>query len=99
MMDELTRPVDLLAGPVWTAALFKAAPDRFFWYDRSHHIAMDGFAGGLFTRRVASIYTALAGGTETGKWPFGSLHPLLTVEAALCRQQPIRLFPPFLPNT
>jgi nonribosomal peptide synthetase DhbF len=82
MMDELTRPVDLLAGPVWTAALFKAAPDRFFWYDRSHHIAMDGFAGGLFTRRVASIYTALAEGRAIGKSPFGSLALLLAEEAA-----------------
>ncbi|MDB5406692.1 MAG: dimodular nonribosomal peptide synthase [Rhodospirillales bacterium] len=82
MMEELTRPVDLLAGPLWTSALFKAAPDRFFWYHRSHHIVMDGFAGGLFARRVASIYTARAEGRPIGESPFGSLSVLLGEEAA-----------------
>ena len=82
MMDELTRPVDLLAGPLWTSALFKAAPDRFFWYHRGHHIVMDGYAGGLFARRVATIYTALAEGRPVEKSPFGSLALLLEEEAA-----------------
>jgi len=81
MMDELTRPVDLLTGPLWTSALFKAAPDRFFWYHRSHHIVMDGYTGGLFARRVATIYTALAGGRPVEASPFGSLASLLEEEA------------------
>src|SRR6267378_4249031 len=47
MMAELVRPVDLLTGPLWVCALFKAAPEHYFWYHRSHHIVMDGFTGGL----------------------------------------------------
>ena len=62
MMAELTRPVDLLASPLWVSALFKIAPAHFIWYHRSHHIIMDGFTAGLFARRVASVYTALADG-------------------------------------
>jgi amino acid adenylation domain-containing protein/thioester reductase-like protein len=81
MMDELTRPVDLLTGPLWTSALFKAGPDRFFWYHRSHHIVMDGFTGGLFARRVATIYSALAEGRPVEKSPFGTLALLLGEEA------------------
>src|SRR5579859_243839 len=48
MMAELGRPIDLVTSPLWASALFKAAPDHFFWYHRSHHIVMDGFTGGLF---------------------------------------------------
>jgi nonribosomal peptide synthetase DhbF len=82
MMEELTRPVDLLTSTLWTSALFQAAPDHFFWYHRSHHIVMDGFTGGLFARRVANIYTALTDGRPVKESPFGPLALLLEEEAA-----------------
>jgi nonribosomal peptide synthetase DhbF len=80
MMAELTRPVDLLKGPLWVCALFKAAPDRYFWYHRSHHIVMDGFTGGLFARRVAEIYTAFVEGRAPEEDTFGPLVMLLEEE-------------------
>src|ERR1700726_4344554 len=82
MMAELTRPVDLLTGPLWVCALFKAAPDRYFWYHRGHHIVMDGFTGGLFARRVAEIYTALAERRSPEDGTFRPLLVLLEEEAA-----------------
>src|SRR3984893_125408 len=81
MMAELTRPVDLLTGLLWVCALFKAAPDRYFWYHRSHHIVMDGFTGGLFARRVTEIYTAFAEGRSPEEDTFGPLVMLLEEEA------------------
>ncbi len=82
MRAELTRPVDLLTDPLWVCALFKAAPDRYFWYHRSHHIVMDGFTAGLFARRVAEIYTALAEGRSPEDGTFGPLELLLEEETA-----------------
>jgi nonribosomal peptide synthetase DhbF len=82
MMAELTRPIDLLTGPLWVCALFKAAPDHYFWYHRSHHIVMDGFTGGLFARRVAEIYTALAERRAPEVGTFGPLALLLDEETA-----------------
>ncbi|MGC2779634.1 MAG: amino acid adenylation domain-containing protein, partial [Bradyrhizobium sp.] len=82
MMAELTQPVDLLTGPLWTCALFKAAADHYFWYHRSHHIVMDGFTGGLFARRVAQIYTALTEGRAPEQGTFGPLALLLEEETA-----------------
>jgi nonribosomal peptide synthetase DhbF len=82
MTAELTRPVDLLTGPLWVCALFKAAPDRYFWYHRSHHIVMDGFTGGLFARRVAEIYSALAEGRSPEEGAFGPLALLVEEETA-----------------
>ncbi|WP_374090326.1 non-ribosomal peptide synthase/polyketide synthase [Methylomicrobium lacus] len=83
MMAELTRPVDLLTGTLWTSALFKIASDRFVWYHRSHHIIMDGFTAGLFTRRVASLYTALVEGrSPSDDDAFAPLSLLIEEDAA-----------------
>jgi len=82
MMAELAGPVALSAGPLWASALFKAAPDRFFWYHRSHHIVMDGFTGGLFARRVAGLYSAFAENRAPDASPFEPLDLLLEEEAA-----------------
>src|ERR1700704_4288830 len=87
MRAELSRPVDLLTGPLWVCALFKAAPDRYFWYHRSHHIVMDGFTGGLFARRVAEIYTAFAEGRSPQDGTFGPLALLLEEETAYRRSE------------
>ncbi|PTL85183.1 myxochelin non-ribosomal peptide synthetase MxcG [Vitiosangium sp. GDMCC 1.1324] len=81
MRDDLARPVDLSRGPLFAEALFKAAPDRFFWFQRVHHIAMDGFGFSLLARRVAELYTARAAGRpSTGG--FGSLRAVLDEDAA-----------------
>src|ERR1700716_1277512 len=80
MMAELTRPVDLLTGPLWVCALFKAAPEQYFWYHRGHHIIMDGFSGGLLARGAAEIYTAFAEGRSPDEDRFGPLEFLLEEE-------------------
>jgi enterobactin synthetase component F len=58
MMQEVTRPVDLGRDPLWVSALLKASDDRYFWYQRAHHIVYDGYGGGLVARRLAEVYTA-----------------------------------------
>nr|AAG31130.1 MxcG [Stigmatella aurantiaca Sg a15] len=81
MKADLAQTVDLSRGPLFTEALFKAAPDRFFWYQRIHHIAMDGFGFSLLARRVAEVYTALAAGRPiTGG--FGSFQAVLDEDVA-----------------
>src|SRR5262249_22821945 len=82
MKADLARPVDPTRGPLFAFALFKAAPDRFFWYARYHHVVMDGFAMGLVARRVADLYTRLAAGRETNDDAFGSLTALVEQDAA-----------------
>ena len=59
MKDDLMRPVDLTHRPLFAFALFKAAPDRYFWYLRFQHIVMDGFSLAIFAQRVAEVYTGL----------------------------------------
>src|SRR4030081_361909 len=62
MMHEVTHPVDLRKDPLWVSALLKASHDRYFWYQRAHHIVYDGYGGGLVARRLAELYTAYTRG-------------------------------------
>ncbi|WP_225411400.1 myxochelin non-ribosomal peptide synthetase MxcG [Stigmatella hybrida] len=62
MKVDLSRTVELSQGPLFAHALLKAGPQRFFWFQRAHHIALDGFGFSLMARRVAEVYTAKAAG-------------------------------------
>ncbi|MFF7730906.1 amino acid adenylation domain-containing protein [Streptomyces sp. NPDC008001] len=82
MEADLARPLDLTSVPLFTCALFKAAPDRFFWYQRVHHIVMDGFSAALVIQRICEIYTALSRGLPVDDETFGPLRLLLEEERA-----------------
>jgi amino acid adenylation domain-containing protein len=76
MRADLARPVDLARAPV-TVALLKLAGDRFLWYHRYHHIAIDYYGIVLGTRRLAEVYTALASGAPVRPSGYGRLRPFL----------------------
>ena len=82
MMEELSRPVDLANDPLWVSALFKAAEDRYYWYQRAHHVIYDGYSGGMIARRLAELYSAYVEGREPADCDFGSLQELVEAEAA-----------------
>ncbi|TYC64547.1 amino acid adenylation domain-containing protein [Streptomyces sp. CB01881] len=63
MQADMGVPFDIRTGPLFREVLFKISEDRFFWYQRIHHIAFDGFSGRLLWNRVAEIYAELAGGS------------------------------------
>ena len=82
MKADLAKPIDVTHGPLFGYALFKAAPDRFLWYSRYHHIVADGVGLALVARRVAEVYTALVAGPTVDSSAFGSLVALLEDDAA-----------------
>jgi enterobactin synthetase component F len=82
MLEELSRPVDLANDPLWVSALFKAAEDRYYWYQRAHHVVYDGYSGGVVARRLAELYNAYLEEREPEACEFGSLQELVEAEAA-----------------
>ena len=82
MKADLARPIDPTRGPLFGFALFKASPDRFFWYARYHHIIMDAFGMWLVARRLAQVYTRLSNGRSVPEEPSCSLAVLLNDDAA-----------------
>ncbi|MFJ2810852.1 amino acid adenylation domain-containing protein [Kitasatospora sp. NPDC087271] len=82
MRADLSTPVGLTRDPLFRQALFAVAPDRFLWYQRVHHIVVDGFSMSLIARRVAKTYTGLVEGGGGARPAFGPLSLLLAHDAA-----------------
>ncbi|MEU0303819.1 amino acid adenylation domain-containing protein [Streptomyces sp. NPDC006175] len=82
MRADLAEPFDLAAGPLFRHALFRVGEERWLWYQRIHHLVMDGFGYSLLVRRTAEVYTALARGEEPGPQAFGALADLVAEEGA-----------------
>nr|AJV88375.1 MfnC [Streptomyces drozdowiczii] len=82
MRSDLARPMDLVYGPAFTQILFQAAPDRFLWYQRIHHVVIDGYGLSLVVRRVADVYSALVRGLPADEGAFPPLRDLLDEDTA-----------------
>ncbi|WP_026869105.1 non-ribosomal peptide synthetase [Inquilinus limosus] len=83
MKADYSRPLNPLTDELWFSAVLKIADDAFIWYHRVHHLLMDGLSGGLCTRRVAELYTAMVEDrAPTDETAFGSLAEILEEEAA-----------------
>lgn len=50
--------------------LLKVGDDRWFWYQRYHHLCLDGYSFAALTRRIVQIQTELADGSKPGHAPF-----------------------------
>ena len=84
---DLAAPVDPTrshrdGGRVWTAALCKLGERRWWWYQRIHHVAIDGYGFSIIIRRVAEVYSALVAGEDPGESPFAGLGELIADERA-----------------
>ncbi|MDH6217842.1 amino acid adenylation domain-containing protein, partial [Streptomyces pseudovenezuelae] len=79
MRAEFRRPALLTDGPLFAFALLKLGPEHHFWYQRYHHLIVDGPAAGPIASRVGRLYDALL----TGRAPEGRpLEPLSVLLAA-----------------
>ncbi|MGY0487949.1 amino acid adenylation domain-containing protein [Streptomyces sp. WG-D5] len=81
MREDLDRPCDLATGPLFAHALFRVGERRWLWYQRIHHLVIDGFGYSLLVRRTAEVYTALVRGDDPGPRTFETLADLLAVDA------------------
>ncbi|MGH7864976.1 MAG: amino acid adenylation domain-containing protein, partial [Candidatus Binataceae bacterium] len=81
MMEDVMRPLDLANDPLWFAALFKVADDRYLWYQRGHHVVYDGYSAGMIARRLAELYSGYVAGRDPTACEFGSLQALVEAEA------------------
>lgn len=64
MRRDTDTPLDLTRDPVAAFTLFRLSDERYFWYERVHHLAIDGYGWVLITNRVAELYSAAINGTN-----------------------------------
>ncbi|MFI6497350.1 amino acid adenylation domain-containing protein [Nonomuraea typhae] len=82
MHADLAEPADPTGDGLVRQVVFAIGEDRHYWYQRAHHILLDGYAHTQLQRRVAAVCTALAAGREPGPSPFLPLAEALAQEAA-----------------
>ncbi|PXW28822.1 UNVERIFIED_CONTAM: enterobactin synthetase component F [Williamsia faeni] len=58
MNHDLEAAIDLSGPDVTRTVMFTLGPDRYHWYARSHHIAVDGFGAAQLSQRTAELYSA-----------------------------------------
>lgn len=56
--------------PLYRQLMIRVSDDRWFWYQRYHHLMLDGFSFEALTRRVAAVYRALRAGEKISPSPF-----------------------------
>ncbi|MCF7697205.1 amino acid adenylation domain-containing protein, partial [Mycetohabitans sp. B2] len=81
MRADYEQPVNILQGPLFHYALLKITSEKVLWYQRYHHIIMDGYGYFLIAQRVAHVYSAICEGVEPEPCPFGSVLQLLKSDA------------------
>ncbi|MCC9312250.1 amino acid adenylation domain-containing protein, partial [Kitasatospora sp. RB6PN24] len=83
MRAEVAVLREPMAGQGYLTILFRAATDRWFWFQAGHHAIFDGFSGLLAATRMTEIYTAMAEGREPDpETALGGLAKLLEQESA-----------------
>ncbi|MBE1489196.1 non-ribosomal peptide synthetase [Plantactinospora soyae] len=73
MRADIGRRIALIDAPMFRHTLFVLGQRHFLWYQRLHHLVVDGYSFALFASAVAGNYDALsAGRSATG----GALEPV-----------------------
>ena len=73
MQADLAQDLRVDGGnPLVCHQLLRVGDDRWYWYQRYHHLLVDGFSFPAITRQIAAIYRAWQRGDATPESPFTS---------------------------
>ncbi|MFD4179606.1 non-ribosomal peptide synthase/polyketide synthase [Rhodococcus sp. NPDC058514] len=81
MRAEYSTPMDLLSDRLIESVTLRVGDDRYYWYSRIHHIALDGFGAMTFMNRTAERYTAAVEGREPAALKASALPDISAEEA------------------
>ncbi|MEZ0354414.1 amino acid adenylation domain-containing protein [Mycobacterium sp. pR1184] len=79
--SAIQRTPMALNGALLKFALFQTRSDEFYLFGCCHHIVLDGLGMALMSRRVATVYSAMAAGTPVPPAYFGSAQDLVDLES------------------
>lgn len=71
MQADLAQDLRVDGGnPLVCHQLLRVGDDRWYWYQRYHHLLVDGFSFPAITRQISAIYRAWQRGEATPESPF-----------------------------
>ena len=86
---DMRTPIDPTRDSLAAEVLFQVGAARHVWYQRVHHLAIDGYGTALLTNRIAALYSSMRTGVTSpaASTPFGSLTAVID-EAQEYRHSP-----------
>lgn len=67
MQQDMETPLNLQASPLAVQHLYRLSDTHYYWYQRAHHLLLDGWGQSLINTRVAAVYNE-----EQAQQPLGS---------------------------
>ncbi|WP_084495105.1 amino acid adenylation domain-containing protein [Nocardia shimofusensis] len=64
MVQDYSSPLDLRNDRLMTSVIYQVGADHYLWYQRAHHIALDGYAAVTMLRRITQLYNAWVRGED-----------------------------------
>ena len=77
---EYRRPVDLIEDQLIVITILRVADDHTMWYQRAHHLIIDGYAALSMMRHVVDLYNAEIRGDSVRLRPAASLGEIFAYE-------------------
>ncbi|WP_163830678.1 non-ribosomal peptide synthetase [Spartinivicinus ruber] len=82
MKKHIKESIDLSTDFPCYQVLLKLSAGKYYWYQRIHHVAIDGYGFSLFSKRVADLYTALVTNSNPTSKPFADLERVIEEDKA-----------------
>ncbi|MHA7270283.1 amino acid adenylation domain-containing protein [Arthrobacter sp. HLT1-20] len=83
MGTDLAAEVSLTGeDPLYRQLLLRVGEHRWFWYQRYHHILVDGYSFSAITRHIGAHYASLVQGTPEPAPAFTSFAEVVAAEAS-----------------
>ncbi|WP_406289188.1 amino acid adenylation domain-containing protein [Embleya sp. NBC_00896] len=80
MRQDIRQRVDPADGRLFAFVVLTLGPGRLLWYQRVHHLVMDGHGGSVVAARVARVYTALVEGRDPAEGALESVSVLVEAD-------------------
>lgn len=82
MRRDMERPIDVTADALVAQRLFIVGREHHLWYQRVHHVVIDGYGTALLTNRIADLYRASVTWTAPVTRPFAPFARLAAEQQA-----------------
>lgn len=82
MSDEINTPCDPTRDPLVCEALLIIGTQSYLWYQRIHHLVIDGYGTSLVTGRICDLYAARLTKKKMAGAGFGSFVEVLREDQA-----------------
>ncbi len=77
IQTDSNTAVDLSDQQATVQRLYVVAQNRYIWYQRIHHVVIDGYGTSLLTARIADLYLSKVSGSSPKTRPFGDFSDVL----------------------